>query len=71
VRFSDFETHSRSHTLPSPAADPRVLEEEATKLFVPFLDDRENPHGKLIRLIGVRVEKLERFGVHAQASLIE
>lgn len=71
VRFADFETHSRSHTFPSPAADPRILEEEATKLFVPFLDERENPHGKLIRLIGVRVEKLERFGVHAQAPLIE
>lgn len=71
VRFADFETHSRSHTLPSPTADPRVLEEEATKLFLPFLDDRENPHGKLIRLIGVRVEKLERFGVHVQAPLIE
>ena len=71
VRFADFETHSRSHTFPSPSADLRILEEEATKLFVPFLDERENPHGKLIRLIGVRVEKLERFGVHAQAPPIE
>ncbi|MDH4153805.1 MAG: DNA polymerase IV [Nitrospira sp.] len=71
VRFADFETHSRSHTLASPICDPKVLEEEATKLFVPFLDQRENPHGKLIRLLGVRVEKLERFGVHAQAPLIE
>ena len=51
--------------------DPKVLEEAATKLFVPFLDERENPHGKLIRLVGVRVEKLERFGVHSQAPLIE
>ena len=71
VRFADFETKSRSHTLPSPTGDPRVLEEEARKLFVPFLDERENPHAKLIRLIGVRLEKLERFGVHAQAPLIE
>jgi DNA polymerase IV (archaeal DinB-like DNA polymerase) len=71
VRFADFETHSRSHTLASPTGDPHVLEGEAMKLFVPFLDERENPHGKLIRLIGVRVEKLERFGVHAQAPLIE
>jgi len=71
VRFADFETHSRSHTLASPTGDPLVLEGEAMKLFVPFLDKRENPHGKLIRLIGVRAEKLERFGVHAQAPLIE
>ncbi len=68
VRFADFETHSRSHTLPSPTSNPRVLEEEAMKLFAPFLDQRENPHEKLIRLIGVRVEKLEQFGAHAHAS---
>jgi hypothetical protein len=51
--------------------DLKVLEEEATKLFAPFLNERENPNGKLIRLIGIRVEKLERFGVHVQAPLIE
>jgi len=45
VRLADFETHSRSHTLASPMRDLKVLEEEATKLFVPFLDERENPHG--------------------------
>lgn len=71
VRFADFETHSRSHTLPAPAADPMVLEEEATKLFMPFLDERDNPRGKSIRLIGVRLEKLESFGIHPQAPLIE
>jgi nucleotidyltransferase/DNA polymerase involved in DNA repair len=71
VRLADFETHSRSHTLASPMRDLKVLEEEATKLFAPFLNERENPNGKLIRLIGIRVEKLERFGVHVQAPLIE
>ncbi len=71
VRFADFETKSRSHTLMVPTSDPRVLEEEARKLFVPFLDERENPGGKLIRLIGVRIEKLERFGVHVQTPPIE
>ncbi len=71
VRFADFETKSRSHTLPFPTNDPQVLEEEARRLFAPFLDERENPGGKLIRLIGVRAEKLERFGVHVQAPLIE
>ncbi len=58
VRFADFDTRSRSHTLPAPAASARTLRFEAMKLLMPFLDHRENPQRKLIRLIGVRVEKL-------------
>jgi DNA polymerase IV (DinB-like DNA polymerase) len=60
VRFADFETKSRSHTLPQPMASMKDLEVEVMKLFLPFLDRRENPELKLIRLIGVRVEKLGR-----------
>jgi nucleotidyltransferase/DNA polymerase involved in DNA repair len=60
VRFADFETHTRSHTLPRPANSLRVLQFEAMKLFMPFLDRRENPHRKMIRLLGVRLEKLGR-----------
>jgi DNA polymerase IV (DinB-like DNA polymerase) len=60
VRFADFETHTRSHTLPQPAGSLRVLQFEAMKLFMPFLDRRENPYRKLIRLLGVRLEKLGR-----------
>ncbi|MGA6826205.1 DNA polymerase IV [Nitrospira sp. NS4] len=71
VRFADFETKSRSHTLSVPTNSLAVLQREAMNLLAPFLDDRENPLGKLIRLIGVRVEKLEQFGVHPQALLIE
>jgi DNA polymerase IV (DinB-like DNA polymerase) len=71
VRFADFETKSRSHTFESPTCDPDILKDEGTRLFVPFLDERENPHGKFIRLLGVRVEKLEKFGVHVQPLLIE
>jgi DNA polymerase IV (DinB-like DNA polymerase) len=58
VRFADFETHTRAHTLPQPANSPAALQFEALKLLMPFLDSRENPRRKLIRLIGVRVEKL-------------
>lgn len=95
VRFSDFETKSRSHTLPShliglikmesnkceknnlshgakkvksreircggvpkSANTLKVLKSEALKLLMPFFDNRENPKKKLIRLIGVRMEKL-------------
>ncbi len=71
VRFADFETKSRGHTLPSPTGDPLILEEEASRLIELFLDEQENPHGKLIRLVGVRIEKLERFGVHTRPALIE
>ncbi len=59
VRFADFETKTRSHTLALPAQSFKILQFEAMKLLVPFLDKRENPGQKLIRLIGVRAEKLE------------
>ena len=58
VRFADFTTFTRSHTRPEAASSLRTLIFEAMKLLMPFLDRRENPKHKLIRLIGVRVEKL-------------
>jgi len=60
VRFADFKTHTRSHTLPQPVGSWRTLQFEAMKLLMPFLDRRENPQRKLIRLLGVRLEKLGR-----------
>ena len=60
VRFADFKTHTRSHTLPEPVSSLRLLQFEAMKLLMPFLDRRENPQRKLIRLLGVRLEKLGR-----------
>ena len=59
VRFSDFETKTRSHTIEEASDDKKVLETEALKLLLPFLDSRENPKRKKIRLVGVRTEKLE------------
>jgi nucleotidyltransferase/DNA polymerase involved in DNA repair len=59
VRFADFETHTRTHTLQNAANSAATLEREALKLLLPFLDRRENPRRKLIRLVGVRVEKLQ------------
>ncbi|MBI4400264.1 MAG: DNA polymerase IV [Nitrospirae bacterium] len=59
VRFADFETTSRSHTLAEHTNALSALQFEAMKLLMPFLDSRENPHHKLIRLLGVRVEKLQ------------
>lgn len=59
VRFADFETKSRSRTLAHPADSLKDLELEAMRLLLPFFDRRKNPKLKLIRMIGVRVEKLE------------
>ncbi len=58
VRFEDFETKTRSYTLPKASREAKALESEAVRLFMPFLDKRENPRKKKIRLLGVRVEKL-------------
>jgi DNA polymerase IV (DinB-like DNA polymerase) len=59
VRFADFDTRSRAHTLEASTGSLAALKANALKLFLPFLDHRENPRRKLIRLLGVRVGKLE------------
>ena len=64
VRFFDFQTSNRSHSIKNgitmnnndQALD--LLKQEALSLLQPFFDARENPRGKAIRLIGLRVEKL-------------
>ena len=58
MRFADFETKTRSRTLQEPITRAAQLEFEAMKLLMPFVDGRENPDRKPVRLIGVRVEKL-------------
>ncbi len=59
VRFSDFETVSRSRTLEFSTGSAEVLRQHVTQMFFPFLDKRENPKKKKVRLLGVRIEKLE------------
>lgn len=59
VRFADFDTKTRSHTLKVSSNEAKVLETEALQLLMPFLDSRENPKRKKIRLVGVRAENLE------------
>jgi DNA polymerase IV (DinB-like DNA polymerase) len=59
IRFSDFQTQTRSHTLKEFTFDKKTLKRESLKLILPFFDKRENPRKKLIRLIGVRIEKLK------------
>lgn len=58
VRFADFKTLSRSHTAKEGVVTRDDLYREAVRLVLPFLDKRENPQQKLIRLLGVRLEKL-------------
>ena len=58
VRFTGFVTVSRSRTGKIPFTTAEELQEEVRHLLEPFFDARENPRGKKIRLIGVRVEKL-------------
>jgi DNA polymerase IV (DinB-like DNA polymerase) len=60
VRFSGFVTVSRSRTARTPLTAVDQLEAEVRGLLEPFFDARENPKGKKLRLIGVRVEKLVR-----------
>jgi len=60
VRFADFATTSRSRTSRVPLTSHRALDAEVLRLLLPFLDARENPKKKKVRLIGVRAEKLLR-----------
>lgn len=60
VRFADFKTISRSKTLKEYLSSAEELESTVLNMFLPFLDKRENPSRKKIRLVGVRVEKLKR-----------
>lgn len=59
VRFSDFTTVTRIHTLKAGASSLSVLEFEGLKLFLPFLDTRENPKRKAFRLLGIHISKFE------------
>jgi DNA polymerase IV (archaeal DinB-like DNA polymerase) len=64
VRFSDFDTKNRSHSirngivLDNDGQALRLLKQKALALLLPFFDVRENPRAKAIRLIGLRLEKL-------------
>ncbi|OHA63425.1 MAG: hypothetical protein A2667_03140 [Candidatus Wildermuthbacteria bacterium RIFCSPHIGHO2_01_FULL_47_27] len=59
VRFSDFETKTRSQTMLYESCDENSLFLQALRLLLPFFDRRENPRQKKIRLVGIRIEKLK------------
>jgi hypothetical protein len=60
VRFENFITFTRSRTGREAWTSEEALSAEALELLLPFLDDRENPRHRKLRLIGVRAEKLSR-----------
>ncbi len=60
VRFADFETKTRAHTVMGNVKSEKEFAGEALKLFLPFLDKRENPKRKKMRLLGVRAEHFVR-----------
>jgi hypothetical protein len=60
VRFENFITFARSRTGREAWASEEALRATALELLLPFLDDRENPRHRKLRLIGVRAEKLSR-----------
>ncbi|MEK7658875.1 MAG: DNA polymerase IV [Patescibacteria group bacterium] len=57
VRFSDFETKTTAKTLAKPISKEKDFKLESLRLLLPYSDRRKNPHQKLIRLIGVKIEK--------------
>jgi DNA polymerase IV (DinB-like DNA polymerase) len=60
VRFTGFETKTTTKTLKEDTDKEKIFKLEALKLLLPYLDNRKNPRNKLIRLIGVKIENLEK-----------
>jgi DNA polymerase IV (DinB-like DNA polymerase) len=60
VRFENFTTSARSRTGREAWTGEEALWTVALDLLLPFLDARENPRNRKVRLIGVRAEKLSR-----------
>jgi len=58
VRFSDFETKTTAKTLKKETKNEKEFVIESLKLLLPYLDSRKNPKKKLIRLVGIKIEKL-------------
>jgi len=59
VRFYDFETKTTAKTLKNPSSKEKEFSLEALKLLLPYIDRRKNSRQKLIRLIGVKMGKLQ------------
>ena len=60
VRFGDFQTQTSSKSFKKALGkrDKKLFEIEALRLLLPYLDRQKNPKQKLIRLIGIKIEKV-------------
>lgn len=57
VRFADFTTQTRSYTPLERLTTLKQIQRAGLKLLLPYFDRRRNPQQKLIRLIGLRLER--------------
>jgi len=62
IRFADFKTLTRRATLAPLGSTAEEIYGVGLRLLLPFLDARENPQKKLIRLLGIRIEGLSTAG---------
>lgn len=69
VRFADFQTKQRSVTVKRILSSQKDLEVKALKLLLPFFEKKENPQRKKIRMIGLRIEKLQRACPHTNCGV--
>jgi len=60
VRYTNFGPCIGSPPPRVPRARADALYAESMRLMLPFLDHRENPRLRKVRLIGIRAEKLVR-----------
>jgi len=60
IRFENFTTLARSRSSREGWTSEDALHAASLELLLPFLDERENPRHRKLRLIGVRAEKLSR-----------
>ena len=73
VRFADFETKTSAKSFKEGIGcdDKAKFDIEIMKLLLPYLDKRNNPKRKPIRLIGVRVERLSSEAIHYNQKLFK
>lgn len=60
IRFSNFQTKTSSKSFKKGIDNKKEFNINVIKLLLPFLDKRKNPRKKPIRLIGVRIENLDK-----------
>ena len=73
IRFKDFTTFTRSHTISKPTRNPKIIFQNAQKLFNDFLNEKniEKSKKKAFRLIGVKATNFSDTYETSQLALFE